>query len=151
MYRRLSALVSAICLLTVIFAISAYADGYDKGGQHGSSIKKKFFKKIGLVCRNQEELGISDDQFDQIKDLKIATKKSIIKKKAMVDITSVDIKTALWNEPVDTEAVTELIKKKYGFKVQRELVLLKAYVALDNMLTQEQKDTLKGLCKTRKK
>jgi len=145
-----------IAFLTFTFILSAItfeAYAYDSGKakrSHGKS-KKKFFQKAHFVLKNEEELGLSDKQAEQIKNLKIKTKKDLIRKKAEIDILAIDIKAEMRKDPINTNAINKLIDKKYGLKKDKAKALVSAYAALKNTLTAEQKTKLKDLLKKHKK
>ncbi len=137
-----------VLMLLVCFALSTtyvYAEhGMKK--DHKGDLSSKFYLKAMMVIKNQEELGLSDEQVKKIKDLKITTKKEVIRKKAEIDILAIDIKAAMWEDSVDVNAVNALIDKKYELKKEKTKALIAAYVALKNVFTEEQKKKLKGLC-----
>jgi hypothetical protein len=110
--------------------------GHDRKADH--SLKDKFFKIARFYIANQDEIGLSDKQVQQIIDLKIATKKDLISKKAEIKIAKLDVKVALKQKPIDLEAVKKLISTKYDLKKQKALNLAEAYVKLKSVLSDEQ-------------
>ena len=151
MYKRLIVLVFVVSL--ALMASYAYAEGEGrwKAKGHHWDFEKKVVHKAMLLIKNQEELGLTDEQVKKIKDLKIATKKDVIKKKADIEILGLDIKAALWEDTVDLNAINDLIDKKYDLKKEKTKSLVAAYVELKGVLTEEQKAKLKDLCKKDKK
>jgi len=148
MGKRLIVIALLVCF--TFLTTQVYAEhGKTKGG-HGD-MEGKFYKQAMLIITNQEELGISDAEVKTIKDLKIATKKDLIAKKAEIDLIAIDIKAALWEDTIDLGSVNTLIDRKYELKKQKTKALVAAYAALKGMLTKEQIKNLKGLCKKGKK
>ena len=160
-----------IALLTVIavgcLASVSYADRNGKGcctfgrksGEHGEKswghkeqwgrghgdLDDKFFHKASMVLKNKKELGLSDKQVSDLKSLTLDTKKSLVMKKAELEVLSLDIRSKLMDETIDTKAVNALIDKKYDLKKEKEKSLVTAFAALKNILTDEQKTALKEL------
>lgn len=141
-------LTFALTLNAVTFEAYAYDSGQAKG--HHEKSEKRFFSKAHFVLKNEEEIGLSDKQAEQIKNLKIRTKKDLIRKKAEIDILALDIKVEMWKDPINTNAVNKLIDKKYELKKEKAKFMVSAYAALKGTLTVEQKTKLKDLLKQHK-
>jgi len=124
---------------------SAYADSREKSRHHGYGLDTKNFDKVRRALKSQEELGISDEQYEKLKTLKTNTKKDIIKRKAEIDIIGVDIKSKLGEDTIDTKSINKLIDQKYELKKARAKALVEAYAAFQNILTDDQKKKLKGI------
>ncbi|MFH1798489.1 MAG: hypothetical protein ABH844_04005 [Candidatus Omnitrophota bacterium] len=137
-------------------AVNAYA--YDKGkfAKAGASkachadFGQKFTGKAHLLLSKQEELGLTDEQAQQIKDLKIKMEKDSITKQAEIDLVDVDIKAEFWKDDIDVDAVNTLIDSKYELKKEKEKSTIIACVVLKSMLTEEQIQKMKQLCKLKK-
>ncbi|MFC1508082.1 Spy/CpxP family protein refolding chaperone [Candidatus Omnitrophota bacterium] len=143
-------IVIALLVCFTFLTAQVYAEQGKMKVGHGD-MEGKFYKKAMLIIANQEELGLTDAEVKKIKDLKIATKKDLITKKAEIDLIAIDIKAALWEDTVDINSVNALIDKKYELKKQKTKSLVAAYVTLKGTLTKEQTALLKGLCKKGKK
>ena len=132
-----------IAVLTLSFALpSVYAGGHKKG------LDSKVLKKAHMILKNKEELGLSEEQVEKIKNLKIETKKSLVKQKAEIEILGIDIKAKLWEDAINTEAVNKLIDQKYELKKAKAKSLVEALASLKNILTDEQKTKLKEVYKS---
>ena len=139
--------IVVMCLLCFgILTSGAYAESGKMKDMSGD-MEGQFCQKAMMIVKNQEELGLSDDQAKQIKDLKMATKKDMIRKKAEIDVIALDIKAGLWEDEIDVASLNSLIDKKYELKKEKAKSLIAAYASLKGMLTKEQQKTLKGLCK----
>jgi hypothetical protein len=138
-----------IIILSCFLITSAYADSREKSRHHGYSLDTKFFDKVRLALKNQEELRISDEQYEKLKTLKTNTKKDLIKRKAEIDIIGVDIKSKLWEDAIDTKSINKLIDQKYELKKAKTKALVEAYAAFQNILTDDQKKKLKGISRKR--
>ena len=144
--------------LLVIFLVfgsvasGVYAFDHGKKGKSHFSLEDKFSKKAKLIFSNQDELGLSDAQVKKVKELKLETKKNLIKTKAEIDIIALDIKAEMWTDSIDMDSVNKLIDKKYDLKKGKTKSLVAAYAALKDILTKEQKEKMKELykkCKTK--
>jgi len=149
--KRKCIVALACMLMTGLFLTTSYAGDYPgkKGKCHGAS--GNFFKKAHVILMNKDELGLSDAQVKQIKDLKISMKKQKIQDQAQIDLVETDIKAKMWESTIDTEAIDGLIDKKYDLKKAKAKSKVKAYATLKEILTDEQKAKLKEVCKDYKK
>jgi len=144
------AVVAALVMTVALMGGAVFADcgkvGCQYGGKKGD-LESKFYSKAHLFMSNQEEIGLSDDQIAKIKELKMDVKKDMIKRNADIEILAIDIKSALYAETIDVNAVNALIDKKYELKKEKTKALVAAYAAIKEILTKEQKDKIKSLYK----
>lgn len=151
--RLLFAAIAVFAILLTLSVVSGYADSRskqcDKGykSYHGGDLSSKFYMKAHMILKNEDELGLSEEQHKMIKDLKVAIKKQIITKKAEIDVIAVDIKSMLYDDKIDTAAIDKLIDQKYELKKEKAKILVGAYATLKNSLKEDQLDKLKGLYK----
>ena len=147
MRKRFILIACLVCFS--LLTSQVYAEqGRMKAG-HGD-MEGQFCQKAMLIVKNQEELGLSDEQVKKIKDLKLATKKEMIRKKAEIDVLALDIKAGLWEDEIDVAALNGLIDRKYELKKGKAKSLVAAYASLKSMLTKEQHEALKSLRKRSK-
>ncbi len=144
--------------LVVIFMLSsivaAPALAYDKGNSsacYGKGADGKISRKAYMFLENREDLGLSDDQIAKIKALKLDVKKELIRQNADIDIIGIDIKSEMYADTMNTNAINKLIGKKYDLKKAKAQYLVTKYAQLKNILTAEQKDKLKDIWKQYKK
>ena len=150
-------------VMTLIFAVSIsaiYASGHSgktcgkgsscKGGYGKSDLESKFYKKAWMIMENGDELGLSDEITDKIKDLKMSTKKALVMKKAEIEVIGLDIKSLLHESTVNTEEINKLIDKKYELKKEKAKSIIAAYATLKGYLSEGQMDKLKELYKESK-
>ncbi|MGB2600214.1 MAG: hypothetical protein WBC99_07210 [Candidatus Omnitrophota bacterium] len=135
-------LVAAFCTTT---CYADYGGKYCKKTKSYDGLEEKLFYKAHFMLKNEEELGLSEKQVDQIRKLKIDTKKDMINKQAQIDLIGVDIKTQMWEDPMDLDTMNELVEHKYMIKEAKTKALLSAYAQLKGLLTEDQKTTLKKL------
>jgi len=154
--RKMRMAVVVVLVMTFgLIGSAVFADHGEKGEcqyeKEKGDLEAQFSDKAHLLMKNQEELGLSDEQMTKIHDLKMNTKKDLIRRDAEIEILALDIKSALHEETIDTKAVNALIDKKYDLKKEKTKMLVGAYAALKETLTKEQKEKMKGLWKNSKK
>lgn len=144
--------VGIVCVLALFFLVAnqiAYADSsHDKYGHR--DLEGKFFHKAHFVLSNGDELALSEEQEEAIRELKIELKKKLIRQEAEIDIAAVDIRAELMEDTVDLESVKPLVDKKYALKKEKAYSLVEAYAELKDTLNEEQKQTLKDLWRSKK-
>ncbi len=152
-----SAKVSFIFLLAIsviiCFPLMALAQGCQKGkgsGQ-GCRFEKKLFCKLHFVLVHQEKLGLTEEQVSKIKQLKMSTKKDLIKREAEIDLATVDIKAKLCEDKICQKSIGKLIDNKYDLKKEKAKALVGVFAELKNILSDEQKKQLGKIeCKASK-
>lgn len=157
--RRIQMRKYLIVTVTLVLALGlmqsvSFAEkraGYDHGRYHKKSVKEKFFKKAKMIYLYQDELNVTDEQLDQIKELKIALKKDFIRKGADLNIIKVDIRSLLHEDEVNINAVNKLIDQKYEIKKAKMKKVVQSYAQLKKILTKEQIEKLKEIAHDLKK
>lgn len=157
--RRIQMRKYLIVTVTLVLALGlmqsvSFAEkraGYDHGRYHKKSVKEKFFKKAKMIYLYQDELNVTDEQLDQIKELKIALKKDLIRKGADLNIIKVDIRSLLHEDEVNINAVNKLIDQKYEIKKAKMKKVVQSYAQLKKILTKEQIEKLKEIAHDLKK
>jgi len=140
-------IVVVVLLVSVLALVSMPASLYAYHGKGGMNMEDKFSRKAKMILSNQDELGLSDDQVEKIKALKMKTKKGLIRTDAEIDIAALEIKAEMWADSADTESINKLIDKKYDLKKQKAKSLVAACAAIRNILTKEQQDKMKAIMK----
>jgi len=140
--------VSALVIVGVVVDAYAY---HGKGKGCKMSMEDKFYKKAGFIMMNETELGLSPDQVKKIKDLKMDTKKSLIKTDAEIDLLALEIKGEMYEDTINTDATDKLIDKKYDLKKEKTKMLVGACASIKTILTKQQRDKMKELMKKEKK
>ena len=149
--KRKIILVSLLMILAVSFCVPAgyadYGSKYCKKDKKYDGLQEKIFYKAHFILNNEEELNLSKKQVRTIKDLKITLKKNIINMQAQIDLLGVDIKTEMWEDPMNIETINSLVEEKYTIKKEKTKTLIDAYSKLKGVLNEDQKKTLKKLWK----
>lgn len=142
-------LVAVFVLSTLAFTDSAHAWGKwgRKKCESKWSMEEKVMNKAKFMMKYEDEVGLSEEQVEKIKEIKMDTKKDLIKKKAEIDVVKVDIKSMLYDDKIDLDAVNQLIDKKYDLKKSKSKMLVKAYADLKSIPTDEQMAKMKEIWK----
>ena len=142
--RKLMSLGLIVLLLAVFAAPGLYAKECSRGKKegHGYDYGEKVLGKMHLAMEHQEELTLSEDQYQKIRTLKIAIKKDLVRNKAEIDVLIIDMKSKLSEDPIDIEGVNKIIDQKYELKKAKEKALVEACVKFRGILTDEQKQKI---------
>ena len=114
-------------------------------------LEDKVMMKLHMIFEHKDDIGLTDKQMDQIKVLKIAMKKELIRKNADIEIVALDINVMLYDDKIDTDKINVMIGQKYELKKAKTKLLVKAYAGLKDILTAKQKDQLKEIYRSMKK
>lgn len=149
---RNAAVFAALTALAVFSAGPVYAgsDGkcwFKKGGAEAGGLEYKVYKKAAFLQKHAKDLALTDDQKKSLKDLENSLKKTLIEQDAKVKTVKVDIDAALYERPINVEAVNALIDQKYEAKKAASKSKVKALADLKNLLTDEQYAKMKELWK----
>jgi len=116
--------------------------------QNKCCFAEKFFHFAHSILENHEELGLADVDVKKVRDLKIGTKKSMIRNRAEVELLMVDIISSLYQEKPDISAINKLIDKKFEIKKAGMKKLIAAFVGIKKLLSKEQMKQMKAICKS---
>ena len=78
-----------LLVFTLIFSMltaEAYAREYGKTEGHYEGLDNRFSHKARFVLQNQEELGLSDKQVKEIRDLVLKARKDLVTKEAEIEV-----------------------------------------------------------------
>ena len=115
--------------------------------QNKCCFAEKFFHFAHSILENHEELGLSEESVKKVRDLKIGTKKSMIRNRAEVELLMVDVISSLYQEKPDISAINKLIDKKFDVKKAGMKKLIASFVAVKKLLSKEQIKQVKAICK----
>jgi hypothetical protein len=117
---------------------------------HKKCMTIKLFQMMHSILENQDELKLSDEEARKVRDLKIRTKKDLIKDTADIDLLVVDIIAELHNEKMDLAQINKLIDKKYDLKKESMKKLTEAFAQVKKSLSAEQMKRVKIICRNDK-
>ncbi len=101
-------------------------------------ILDKIMKKSHFLLDNQEELGLSEEQVDKIKAIKMGAKKTAILQAANMQIFEIDLKTKLGESKVDVEGIDAMIDQGMTAMSKSAKDSVQSYADLKSILTEEQ-------------
>lgn len=122
--------------------------GHKKGhGDHGSGSMHerdhqavmKFFKHI---LKNKDAMSLTDEQVQQLRDLKINYKKDRIRMKADVDIAEVDLHVLLWDDKAKLADIEAQMNTVHGLMTKLHMASIKAKRDGKAVLTDEQRSRM---------
>ncbi len=115
--------------------------------QNKCCFAEKFFHFAHSIMENHEELGLTDVDVKKVRDLKIGTKKSMIRNRAEVELLMVDVISSLYQEKPEISEINKLIDKKFEIKKAGMKKLIAAFVGIKKLLSKEQMKQVKAICK----
>ena len=115
--------------------------------QNKCCFAEKFFHFAHSILENHEELGLSEESVKKVRDLKIGTKKSMIRNRAEVELLMVDVISSLYQEKPEISEINKLIDKKFEIKKAGMKKLIAAFVGIKKLLSKEQMKQIKAICK----
>ena len=116
--------------------------------QNKCCFAEKFFHVAHSILENHEELGLTDVNLKKVRDLKIGTKKSMIRNRAEVELLMVDIISSLYQEKPDISEINKLVDKKFEIKKAGMKKLIAAFVGIKKLLSKEKIKQIKAICKS---
>ena len=130
--------------------------GHKKGhGDHGSGSMHdrahqkamNFFKHI---LKNKDAMSLTDEQVQQLRDLKINYKKDRIRMKADVDIAEVDLHVLLWDDKAKLADIEAQMNAVHGLMTKLHMASIKAKRDGKAVLTDEQRSRMDKMHKRMK-
>ncbi len=111
----------------------------------GCPLVEMFMKKAHFFVDHQKALGLSDEQVNKIKTLKMERKKAIIRQTADHQIFMVDVTMKLHETPLDVEGLNAMIDQATASMATAAKETVAALVELKGVLSEEQMATAKGI------
>ena len=109
---------------------------------------EKFFNFAHLILENYEEIGLTDEDAKKVRELKVGTKKGLIRNTAEAELLMVDIISSLYADKQDVAEINRLVDKKFEIKKAGMKKLIAAFVGIKKLLSKEQMKQLKAICKS---
>jgi Spy/CpxP family protein refolding chaperone len=143
-------IVTLVLIVGILATLSAYDGMRQQQGKDIDNCQKNMNKQHGKMQNNMskqhgiekgfymlmEELELTENQEEQIEELKIAQKKSMIQLEAEIDLLKVDKHTAMKNH--DFKELKKLTGKMFDLKKNIALKQVEFREAIWNVLTAEQ-------------
>lgn len=113
-------------------------DGYGSGAMHERA-HKKAMKFIKHILKSKDGMSLTEEQVQQLRDLKINYKKNRIRMKADADIAQVDLHVLLWDEKAKLSDIEAQMNTVHGLKTKLHMASIKARRDAKAVLTEEQR------------
>lgn len=152
--KKTMGFLMGVLMLLSFAGVPAFADHDCKGGRcpmkemscpHGKCedkgecpIAAKLMKKAGFFLSNKAELELTDEQVSQIKALKMATKKAMIRAKAEMEIFEMDLLDRMSQPVLDVEGLNAQIDQASAGWGASAKATLADYVKLKAVLSDKQ-------------
>jgi Spy/CpxP family protein refolding chaperone len=98
---------------------------------------------VDQIMANADKIQFTQDQKDKLNNLVLTHRKDMIKKKADLDMASIDLEGLMNKETPDLKVVADQFKKVSGLDADLKYSEFEFNVNIKALLTKEQKDTLK--------
>jgi Spy/CpxP family protein refolding chaperone len=109
-------------------------------GMMGKGMMRGSHHRMMHICMNY--LGLDAKQRQQIREIKLASLKDVIHKRADMQIAHLELRDLLAQDPVDMKAVAAKVKQIEGLRAGIQLALIKAKEEVKAKLTPEQRQKL---------
>jgi len=144
--NKISILIFLAAFLLTSPVVQANSPHHDsRGTMQEMRLDEKFFMKAKFFIYSKEAIGLSEEQVQQIKDLKHQVQKDLIRREADIDVLKVDIKTKLHENPVDVAGLNAMMDQKYEMKKKKAKMLVQAIADLKAVLSGEQYEMMKNV------
>jgi Spy/CpxP family protein refolding chaperone len=114
------------------------------GGMHGAGHKGMFMMPWKMLVL-KEELGLSDDQINRIRDLYVNMRKQKVQLKCQIKLNKIDLQSMLMREDVNMPEVEQKIRDTANLKAEKHIAWVRAMQDMRNILTQEQRGKIKSM------
>lgn len=136
-----------------------YANPFGKGGHKGKCpheakadiLACKVNHKADFYTAHAKQIGLSKEQVEKIRNLRLEFNKNRVKESADVEALKMDIMAELRQDAPDQAKINSLIDKKYSIKREMAKAAVQALLEIKGTLSPEQKEKAKELFETGKK
>ncbi len=117
----------------------------NKGGESQCPLTNMLLEKAHMALEHSKELGLTAEQVQNIRSIKIETKKHVIRGTAEMQIMELDMKVVMKGDTFDAEAVKAMIDKGVPAWADNAKKVVDWYAAFRAELKPEQWAKLKEL------
>jgi len=112
-----------------------------RGGSHGHH-RPSF---IGMLLRNQQQLGLTAQQVDSLRKLGMDSRRAEIRQRADRQVAQLDLMSLRFSDPVDMGKVEAKVREIEKLKGDGSIARIRTAEAAKAQLTAEQREKLKSL------
>jgi Spy/CpxP family protein refolding chaperone len=123
------------------YEMAGHGMAKDRMGRHNSW----FRYGVSLILYHADELGLSDEQREQLDDMRRKYSKDIIRLSADSKIAEIDLEALLREPEPNLQQVKEALKKVESAKTEIRYLRIEALFEARKILTSEQRSSLKKL------
>ena len=135
MYHRMGGMMCPTCGYEVGY-------GHKMGGlwMRGMGFMKMMFKKMPWkVMTHADELGLSEDQVESLRNRHVEAKKQMVQIGSQIKINMIDLKNAVMREEMDYQTAEAKAKEIGRLKGEKLTTMLQAMKDMRNILTPDQR------------
>lgn len=136
-------ILAVVSLLVLAPSLTFANHGHQEGG--GYSLEDKYFGTVDFLFKNKTELGLTEDQMEQIKTIKFDVKRAMIEAEAKKDLAMLDIYQELHKDQPDVAKIDSLIDQKHAVKATLTKNMVRSLLNTKAILTTEQQAKAKEL------
>ena len=132
--------LSLIMAVTLLLPAVCFADGHQR-----LSLEEKYFSTIFFLLQHKEELQLTEEQIQSIKDRKFDLMRQDIQSDAQLALIGLDMKKELHSVSPKLDQLETLVDNKTEVIRTLDKLYVRAIVDTQTLLTPEQRDTAKEL------
>ena len=133
--------VLAVFFLCLSISQTAFANH----GHEGHSLEDKYFGKVWFLLENGMELGLTEDQINQIENIQFDVKRALIDAKSKTELAALDIYQELRKDKPDLKKIDQILDRKYAAKANSAKNVAHSIVNTKAVLSPEQQAKAKEL------
>ena len=141
--------LAVIFSVLVLFVASSFAQPQRQMMRGKRTFDRSHNRILAVLKANQEELNITDDQIDKIKNLGFSFQEKAIKMKNEGDLLRLELQKLMDRDNLDYDKIKAVLSKSSAFRQEMFIERLKLKDEINNILTPEQREALKAKAKDR--
>ncbi|MHB0912620.1 MAG: Spy/CpxP family protein refolding chaperone [Armatimonadota bacterium] len=130
--------------------VCGQAIGHHHMGGHGMAHKgmKGMFMMPWKMMMLREELGLSDDQVDRIRDIYTNMRKHKVQLRSRIEMNKIDLQTMMMREEMNMQEIEQKIREIANLKAEKYIGWVRAMQEMRNVLTPDQRDSVKSMIRS---
>ncbi len=118
---------------------------HGEGSEGGFALEDMYFGKVYFLFKNKAELGLTEEQMEQIKTIKFDVQRATIDAEAKKDLAMLDMVQELHKDQPDVKKLNSVIDQKYAVKTNLAKTVVQSILNTKSILTAEQQAKAKEL------
>ncbi|GEM_PF-5693537 len=119
--------------------------GHGSHSHEGFSLEEKYFGKVHFLFENKGELNLTEEQMEQIKNIKFDVERALIDTDAKTELAMLDVYQELQKDKPDLKKLDSIIDQKTTAKSKLAKTLVHSIVSTKAVLTAEQQAKAKEI------